>query len=272
MLNELTENQIKNMSLSELVHRMDQIRLCAHEERHRHLPPEYIFPPNLVNQFMETSLISCKDEQTKRRLADCAFRYLFQMDLVLASLGIWNRISPDYDYTQAYWSSPTYWLRTAALDQYHIIGSRIVLECFFDLIYIVDTGKRMDGKSKFGTFKKWIKESKGKDNPYIYFVGHIARAYEFDRDYRQKEVHGTSRFVHSILKLQKPDSSESDMKFQLTNILSNIWPRLLEILDGNEPNCIGGVDEEFANRYFSRKENPDDFFSFVCKLMDEKFK
>lgn len=46
MPDELTEDQIKNMSLSEVIDRMDQIRLYAHEEQHRHLPPEYISPPS----------------------------------------------------------------------------------------------------------------------------------------------------------------------------------------------------------------------------------
>lgn len=121
-------------------------------------------------------------------------------------------------------------------------------------------------KSKFREFKNWVLK---KDNPYIYyFVGHIIKGHEFDRKYRTPEVHGTSGFATNLLlKLQKPDDNEVDTQFHLTRVIGNIWPRLIEILNGENPRQISGVDEEFAMQYFRKDENPDDFFNFICVLL-----
>lgn len=249
ILDEFTEEKIKSLSISDLVSRMDQVRLCAHEERWSHLPPEYRYQPHLVSHLMGTELVLGKNEETRRDLAYCAFRYLLQMDLDLSASGISNLVSSVYMEDQ--WTSPLYWINSAVLNQYKIIASRIALECFINLIYVAHFNKEMDGDSKFRGFKTWISQSDS-TNPYIYFIPHIISALKFTRDYRDKEIHGSSRFARSLLRLGKPTSHEQDIQHQLSRTLSQIWPPLLEILNGRKPNSIGGFDsscEEFAWKY-----------------------
>lgn len=270
MLNELTSEQVIEMSLADLVCRMDQVREHAQKERYgADFQKIMAFPFPLVTQLIETSTVLAKDDVTKRRLADCAFRYLLQMDLLSVSAGISNKVVYGPEYSEERWQSPVHWMRAAVLDQYSIVASRIALECFFDVIFMVDTGRRMAGDSKFKEFKKWILKN---DNPFIYFAGHIIKAFEFDRAHRQQEVHGTSRFARSLLTLHKPDNEESNIPLQLENVLLSVWHPLLEILNGKKPTSIAVFDssDEFARRYFDSNSDPEAFSDFIRDLMAAK--
>lgn len=272
MLKELTTDQLKDMDIASLVQRMDEVRIHALEERYGKdfLNSSRSFSAYpLVSQFMATKAIANKNDETQRKLADCAFRFLLQMDLLSVSSGISNDVLYGPSYSEESWKSPKYWMKSAVLKQYSIVASRIALECFFDLIYMADLGKRMDGDSKFKEFKKWILKDK---NPFIYFVGHIIKAFEFDRTHRQKEVHGTSRFARSLLTLHKPDFSESNIHHQLTNVLLKIWQPLLQILDGQKPTSISVFDscDSFATKYFESHSDPNSFVEFIRALMSDK--
>ncbi len=271
MLPELTPEQVTNLSLSSLIQRMDQVRLHAEEERYGKdfMKLHAGRPFQLVSQIMATKIVASKDEAAKRKLADCAFRYLLQMDLVSVALGISNKVVYGPHYHERIWNSPLHWMRAAALDQYCIVASRIALECFFDLIFMADSGERMAGDSKFKIFKKWILKEQ---NQFVYFVGHIIRAFEFDRIHRQKEVHGTSRFARSLLTLHKHDHAESNIPNQLTNVLLSVWQPLLQILDNQKPGSIAVFDscDEFAKRYFEHYSDPASFSQFVRDIIGDK--
>ncbi len=270
MLKELSPEQVKSLNIVDLVARMDEVRLRAQEERYgKELTKLISMPFPLVGQIMETKKIRAKDEQYKRRVADAAFRYLLQMDLVSVSAGIANKIVFGPEYTEDRWKSPAHWMRFAVLDQYSIIASRIALECFFDLIFMIGRGERMSGDKKFKEFKKWILADK---NPFVYFVGHIVSAFEFDRTHRQKEVHGTSRFARSLLTLHKPESDELNISNQLTNVLLSVWQPLIEILNEQRPSSIAifDVSGEFAKQYFSSHSDPESFSEFVRELISTK--
>src|SRR5262249_40221496 len=157
--------------------------------------------------------------------------FLLQVDFVLASSGISNRVL-----LPPKWSSPKYAINAACLAQYEIISSRIALECFFDLIHLTDTGERMPAKKgKFKAFREWVLKP---GNQFKYFVGHVIQAFHLDREHRQREVHGTSRFAHSVLLLQQPDVIEANVPAQLTNVVLNVWDPLILILNGRRPHFI----------------------------------
>jgi hypothetical protein len=80
---------------------------------------------------MAASVVRQKDEELRRRIADAAYRFLLQMDLVSVASGISNQIMFGAKYSEACWASPWYQMRTAVLGQYRIVASRIALECFF---------------------------------------------------------------------------------------------------------------------------------------------
>jgi hypothetical protein len=271
-LSPLTGDEVKGLPLNDLIQRMDDVRYHAEQERYSSellALREKAFPfPRVADIFTVETTIRM-DDQTKRRLADAAFRFLLQFDFLMVSSGITNAVVYGENYHVSLWCSPNHWMRAAVLDQYQIVASRIALECFFDLIYVADRGKRMPVRSKFKAFRKWITQ---KHNPYKYFVGHIIQAFEFDREHRQREVHGTSRFAQCLLRLQIPDSDERNISHQLTNVLLSVWRPFIEILDGKRPSSISVFDscDEFATKYFESHDDPDSFDDFICNLLSER--
>jgi len=268
-LTPLTPDEIKSLSLEALVQRMDDVRVKAQHERYgpdlmAHL--ETHFPLPRVADLLSTKLAIAMGEPKQWRLADAAFRFLLQMDMLNVSAGITNAVVYRPNFNDSLWSSPNHWMKVAIMDQYAIVASRIALECFFDLLYIADRGDRMPGRSKFATFRKWVV---GKDNPFKYFVGHIIHAFEFDREHRQREVHGTSRFAQSLLSLQIPNSEESNISHRLTNVLLSVWQPLVEIMNGNRPGSIAvfSTADDFASKYFEGRNDEDTFDEFVTDIL-----
>jgi hypothetical protein len=266
----LTVDEVKSLDLVSLVSRMDDVRRQAEEERHgsfRLQPASFPFP--LVAQVMNTHKVRGLDEEVQRRIADATFRFLLQLDLLSVSSGIANREVFGPHYSDDRWASPLHWMKSAVLDQYQIIGSRVALECFFDLMHLVDRGTRMSGDRKFKAFRRWVLEE---GNPFSYFVGHIVKAFSFDREHRQAEVHGTSRFARAILTLQKPTGEEQNLPLQLTNVLLSVWHPFLEILDGKKPSSIAVFDgtDNFAKRYFESHEDPEGFAQFLRGLITDR--
>lgn len=265
----LTVEEVKSLDLASLVARMDDVRGLAENERHGSIRLQLPFQFPMVGQVMCTQTVRGQDEATQRRIADTAFRFLLQLDLLSVSSGIGNREVFGPLYSEALWASPLHWMKSAVLDQYQIIGSRVALECFFDLMHVVHRGTRMPGDSKFKAFRKWVLEE---GNPYSYFVGHILKAFSFDREHRQAEVHGTSRFAHAILALQKPTSEEANLPLQLTSVLLSVWHPFLEILDGKKPSSMAILDgtEDFAKRYFESLEDPEGFAQFLRTVINDR--
>ena len=264
----LTVEEVKSLDLASLVARMDDVRKLAENERYgsSHLQIA-AFP--LVAQVMRTQEVRGQDEAAQRRIADAAFRFLLQLDLLSVSSGIVNREVFGPHYSDDRWESPLHWMKSAVLAQHQIIGSRVALECFFDLMHLVHRGTRMPGDSKFKVFRRWVLEE---GNPFSYFVGHIVKAFSFDREHRQAEVHGTSRFAHAILTLQKPTFEERNLPLELTNVLISVWHPFLEILDGRKPSSMAifaGTDD-FAKRYFESLEDPEGFAQFLRTLINDR--
>lgn len=264
----LTVEEVKSLDLASLVARMDAVRKLAENERYGSSHLQIAALP-LVAQVMRTQEVRGKDEAAQRRIADAAFRFLLQLDLLSVSSGIVNREVFGPHYSDDRWESPLHWMKSAVLAQYQIIGSRVALECFFDLMHLVHRGTRMPGDSKFKVFRTWVLE---KGNPFSYFVGHIVRAFSFDREHRQAEVHGTSRFAHAILTLQNPTSEERNLPLQLTNVLISVWHPFLEILDGRNPSSMAIFDgtDDFAKRYFESLQDPEGFAQFLRTLINDR--
>jgi len=265
----ISGKDIKKLSLAALVKRMDDIRVAAEIERYG---TDIFKIKEKVNTFprvadlLSTTSIKEKEEPQQRRLADAAFRFLLQMDMLTVSYGIANSVVYGPGYQEENWASPRYWMKVAVLEQYQIIASRIALECFFDLIYITHRGDRMPGRSKFSTFRNWVCEP---NNPFKYFVGHIIHAFNFDRKHRQKEVHGTSRFAQNLLRLEPPEQTDRNISTDLANVLLSVWSPLVRILNGERPTSIAVFKscDEFASKYLHSLEDPENFDIFVENIL-----
>lgn len=271
-LQSLTRDEVRSLDSKTLAHRMDNIREVSQLERHGpnmfKLQSEISGFPRVAD-LLETKAATQLDEEGKKKLADIAFRFLLQLDLLIVASGIGNKVLYGRAYTDSQWASPAYQMRNAVLGQYQIVASRIALECFFELIHVAHKKKRMDGKSKFRAFKKWVAEP---DNPYRYFVGHIIEAFVFDREHRQREIHGTSRFPQRILRLEKPDIQESTKIFDLTNILLNVWSPLIKVMNGKKPNSLPIFDstEDVADKYFQAEPQDKEFEAVLIDLLERK--
>lgn len=262
------------MSVSTLVSRMDTIRYQAEVERYGEdwvLQSEKALPYPRIADLASTFAFSNLAESHQRRLVDAAFRFLLQVDMLLVCGEITNSVVYGPGYTENRWSSPSHWMRSAVLSQYEIVASRIALECFFDLIYIADRNERMPGDSKFKEFRKWIVRD---SNPYKYFVGHIIQGFEFDRQHRQQEVHGTSRFAQCLLRLQIPDTNELNVSNQLTNVLIGVWHPFVELFDGKQPAGIAVFEnlKDFPFEYFQSQDDPNSFDQFIVELLANRLK
>jgi hypothetical protein len=258
----LNAEAIKGLTLSELVTRMDSIRLIAERQRY---PNKATATIPTVRQLLDTAQVEAMDEARQRRSVDVAFRFLLQLDLCSMSSGNANAVLYNSGYNISLWQSPVFRLAHAAFGQYEIVASRIALECFFDLLHVLETGERLPVKSKFKAFKKWILRD---DNSFVYFLGHIADGHEFDRNVRTPEVHGTSRYAQELLMLTTPDDAALNHKSRLVNVLSSVWQPLLQLLNGVQPTSISVFDNchDFAEAYFRRKDAPDNFDTMVCEL------
>jgi hypothetical protein len=264
---ELTGEEVRALPVKQLVQRMDLLRESANWRRVSSSQETIPFPR--VSDIFTISRYNQLPEAAQKKLADAAFRFLFQSDLLFESGAIANAVlyNDSYD-NEVSWKSPKFRMRHAVLGQYDIISSRIALECFFDLIHLAHDGRKLKGRGKFGAFKKWIL---GKDNPYQYFLGHIRQAYSFDRENRQKEVHGASRYVHEVLRMQLPSFDEINLPNSLTNILIDVWQPMLQIMDGKEPapHRVFSSCPDFPLYFHNRHADPVRFRIYLDSLINE---
>ena len=236
-----------------LVERMDEFILASHKERYGE--PKSELSIALPSEIINTIAVRKLSVEEIRRIAYICFAYLIQLEMSSVASGFANRILYTPNYSISDWKSPTFCLRNGAIRQYQTIGGRIAFEIFIDLLYIIETGQRLDSKkSKLKAFRKWLCEP---NNKFHYFAHVLLVAYRFDREMRSPEVHGTSRFPRQMLLLQMPSFEEANQHFHLINALSGCWRPLLDLLDDRRPHYmqISNEDEEWFNTYMKGNEN-----------------
>lgn len=230
-LQSLSLSQLQNLSLEELIGRMDSVRFAAWRDRYSHIP-EFLrntsIPYRSLTEFMITKRAQEMKEADRRRLAYFVFQYLFQSDLITTTWGISNKIVFENPYDEYRWSFPRQWFMHSALEQYQIISSRVLLEKFFYIIYFVYEGKMVPGGSKFEVMRKWLIKP---DNPFQCFIPDLINAYKYDRIHRNREIHGASRFVKSTLRLEVPTQLDRAVPYPLARIVHKLYDALLEIMD-----------------------------------------
>lgn len=262
-LEQLDIDQLRSLSLEELVGRMESVRHNAWRDRHNTFPNlirDTVSPYTSLIEFITTKRAQEFEENERRRLAYFVFQFLFQSDLITTTSGISNQIVFETPYDEDRWSFPRQWFRHSALEQYQIISSRILLERFFFLIYFVSEKKMLEGKKKsnFGMIRDWVVKP---DNPFQCFIPDLIDAYKYDRVHRNKEIHGASAFVKSTLRLEVPTQTERSVPYPLAAIVHKLYNALLKIMDYQTPATEGGVNftvsgrEEVINQ-FRDKDDP----------------
>lgn len=245
----MSASELDALSLADLVARMDDILEISRLERSGIFYNSFNEPK--VTEFIDTKLISQKSLDDKRKLAYKCFGFLVQMELCTISSGIQNKILyDDKNYSRPEsWHSPLFRLRHGVLRQYEILASRVAMDIFMDLIYKIDTGNNLDGKSKFKKFRNWLKNT---ENPFVYFILILHITYFFDREYRTAEAHGGSKLPRKLLLLEVPDIDELNETHTLSNALRSSWGSFIDILNGNKPRGVSSDQKtkDIADRWF----------------------
>lgn len=194
-----------------------------------------VMPLPLVSDVMSSPNVNRLGDQVRQRIADVAFRYLMQLALFNATVELGDRLQDGSD------DGPVgRQVSLASTLQQQVICSRIVLECFFDLIHCTSKEQRMKGKSKFRSFRNWVTSDR---TPYSRFVPVILLGWRFDRLLRTPEVHGTSRLTYAILDGNVESSPIWKARFDLTNALQMSWNTLLDVLHDR----VGGMWTSFED-------------------------
>jgi hypothetical protein len=243
MLEPISRDELRDMSLPDIVRRMDEILVVAEEQRHGPIPNE--FPVPVVSDIINTKKARALPQDAIRALAHIAFSYRVQLELDSIAAGIANRVlfTPDFN-NETSWFSPVFRLRHGALRQYEIVSSRMAMEIFMDLLYFIDTGGRLEAKrSKLKKFRTWLCDS---SNPFNYFAHILLEAYRFDRGLRTPEIHGTPALPRELLTLQIPSHQDLNESTRLHSALVNCWRPLIQILDEERPNYMGISADQMA--------------------------
>lgn len=250
----LDQRALKDMALSDLVRRMDEILLESVRERYGQI--HEAFPVSLVSDIVDSQKVAAQPDEQRRRIAYITFAYLVQLDLHAVSSGFANRIlfTPEYD-DKSSWQSPLFRLRDGAIRQYQIVSSRIAMEILMDFLHCVETGYRLKSKrSKLKPFQKWLCDPA---NQFHYFAHVLLEAYRFDRSLRTPEVHGTPQLPGRLLTLQHPSPQEMNDPHRLLNALIGCWRPLREMLNGQRPAYmqISEAEKGWFSTYMTGSEN-----------------
>src|ERR1700722_16561437 len=104
----ITEEELRKLTLASLVDRMDAIRYQAQSERYPHIREPKVLESigiGTVADLLHTAAAQNMSDAGRRKLADPTFRFLLQIDFVMAAAGMSNAILQPMN-----WSSAKYWI------------------------------------------------------------------------------------------------------------------------------------------------------------------
>lgn len=249
-MNELSDDELDALSITQLVDRMDEFLIAVYEQRTpAHLR---IIAPKLPSQLMATQMVVELNEEIRRRIAYCTYSFLLHLEMNMTGCGIANKLLYGLDHDLANWSNPFFRLNEGVLYQYQLVGSRITFEVFMDLLCLIGTGEDCPtpGKSKIKGFKRWILKA---NTPFRYFGHVLFAAYQFDREHRSPVVHGASKLPRRMLCMGRHDSNLANETLALVNFMSNVWMPLIEVASNRRPNMMheGSAPRDWFVAYMS---------------------
>lgn len=204
-----------------------------------------------VSEFLSTTTITqIGSAEVQRRALYAAFDFMLQIEFLAVGGAASNRMIYDSDlFGTNRFESPTIQLRFGALRQWSIIASRIVFERLADVIHILETGRRIEGKkSKFKQIQRIFSDP---TKPWCYFAPYLNAVRQFDNRYRTREVHGGSPMPRKLLTLLEPTSEELNAQHQLTNLMHSVRSPFIQLLNYERPTQFFGIagDDEWMSAY-----------------------
>lgn len=231
-MDSLTSSELDNLPLKELIERMDEII-----EDNWYGRGNKIMKLTL-SSIMETKRVNEFNELFQRKIAYKAFSFYLQI-LYTDFLSGANFINP----TKSKIAKQITW---ATRYQSTIVSSRMALEYFYQLVFMIGNGEEFKStKETFKKFKKWLKES---NNNYNYLALMVARSFKFTREKRDPEVHGGTKFARKILKLSA-DTIDNEI-FQLLTRIKNEWQSVVSIANGKDLSGYMIEEDKFDDKEF----------------------
>ncbi|MFJ8815446.1 hypothetical protein [Amycolatopsis thermoflava] len=127
--------------------------------------------------------------------------------------------------------TPRYLLVRLALDQNLISKSRILWERVMNLVYYLETGKEIEGRSKKKSFFSWIRGQAPRK--WLFLEPYEKRIEVYDSSFRTPELHKNSILRKELLEGTTIDSQKL---LELINRgIGAIWDNLMSIMAGGWP-------------------------------------
>ena len=203
---------------------------------------------------LTTITIQALPEANRRRALLLFFRAQFQASLCAQYAGIQNQLVHLPDQSDAKWQQPRIQVLNAATRQAQIVAARISFECLMEFVYFSEVSNLIpSSKSKSGTFRKWCCSP---GNRFGWLVFYLLIVHRYDREHRTPEIHGTSYVAVDALRCESWPRIDSEL--DITNLMLNIWPSVLQTLNGGSVSGFSfGPREEVLVRGFFNWKNLD---------------
>ena len=230
-MQQLTEEDLENMSIEDKINRMDEI-LGEIQKSRFHVSTEH-FPFFHVLNLASTKVFQNHEHQTK--LAWMCFEFLLQGEYLMTYYGIMNREVYDHSHQVFGWTLLKNHIAYNALTQAVITGSRIQFEQFMNFVYFALENKEIrkdNSGSKFTNFWKWIKR-KGHMDDLFYLVPLLIACKKHDV-FRTAEVHDGSKLKLDLFALKEP-TVDSNQYMIISNFFLDFFESFLPILDYQRP-------------------------------------
>jgi hypothetical protein len=230
----LSREQLKQLDSGQLASRID----LFFEEDHVSRDGSRIKRGNVTTagQILSTSALQNMPEEKRKPALMFFYRSQFQSTLCERFLGIENDSVHVPDRTETKWQNPKIQILSSSTRQAQIVASRVAFECLMEFVFFVgnqsnlkEKQSKLKGKSKRGAFKKWCIAHKDKFGWLVFYLLVVDR---YDREHRTAEVHGTSLIANEALRCDV--WSPVDGELDLTNLMLNIWPSILQALNNVE--------------------------------------
>lgn len=238
-VNAISFNEMGSLNSAELAERMDLVLKTARSERmHPYYNEDFDLDPYVIQFFRTKSFQELPPEKVKSAVWK-TFDLIVQMEYVRSYSGFQNSLPLPQHEAQP-WESPRHMIPFLAQEQAAIVGARIVLERFMDLIHYLATGNELTGRSKFGAFEDWLFDLPVISN-WFYLLPQLPWLRKHDKNFRSAEVHDGSKLKKYLVTLQNIPSELQNEALDLTNLLANLWRNVLPILEGKKATSIGGI-------------------------------
>lgn len=165
-------------------------------------------------------------------------------DLKLQDYFLLHEVSPQRNHSTPDPGSPASRLSEAAIDQTYIVMARIFFERLMNLVYYLELGTELSGRSKRRAFFRMVRASER----WRWMEGFEALIHRYDEAYRTPEVHSGS-----VLRghLERGETGVFWRTMAPQNLVYGLWDEIEAVLGGGtgQPdNVIGRVASDWMGR------------------------